>query len=158
MSTFYLLIGLAAVLWIVFNLLAPLAVLAFAERLSMGRIPGEIVYRANAENVRFYVANLAKPGAYSMWMVRFHAVVVDRQFMRNAPSQLLWFVLAHELGHCRTGHIRKRMIAVTTGAIVFPFVRRWLDSHEDEANRYAEKLTCIPRTILDPPGQQEERR
>ena len=85
--------------WLVFNWLAPLAALRGAVRLSLGRIPGEIVQRAGAERVEFYQAVLDRGYAFSIWSWPHQFVVLDRGFALHAHPAQVRFVLAHELGH-----------------------------------------------------------
>ena len=134
--------------WLVFNWLAPLAILLYCKPLGLGRIPGEILYRANAHRVSYYTARLDGGYAFSVWMGWRHAVVLDEAFMRHAPPVVIRFVLAHELGHCALGHLRWRWACAVTGAILLPWVRRWLAHAEGEADAWAESLSGISRTVL----------
>lgn len=141
------------VLWGLFNWLAPLAMLHFAERLSIGRVPGDILVRGKAHHVRFYVSGaLGSRGcACSVWSGPFHAVIVSRAFLQAASADQIRFTLAHELGHCAMGHLRLRWLLVTTGLILLPFGRRMLERTESAADAYAESLVCIPRSVLRAP-------
>lgn len=138
----------AFVAWAVFNYFVPLTVLSFAQRMSIGRIPADILRRANVHRVEYYVANLARGYAFSIWLGWRHAVVLDKNFLRlGAPAQIR-FVLAHELGHCALGHLKLRWLAVVTGAMLLPCVRRWLKRLEDQADEFAENLAGLPRAVL----------
>lgn len=148
MTAFLVILGLWA-LWAIFNWLAPLSILAFAQPLSYGRIPAEIMFHANAKRVKYYVvANLARGYAFSTWLGWRHAVVLNKDFMQyGSPSQIR-FVLAHELGHCALGHLKMRWLCVVTGAILLPQVRAYLKRQEDDADKYGEELSCVPRSVL----------
>ena len=135
--------------WLVFNWLAPLAALRGAVRLSLGRIPGEIVQRAGAERVEFYQAVLDRGYAFSIWSWPHQFVVLDRGFALHAHPAQVRFVLAHELGHCALGHLRRRWLAAVTGAaLCAPFRRRLVRGEEEAADAYAEALTGLPRAVL----------
>lgn len=152
--TWWLLAVLAV--WLLFNWLAPLSLLAFAERMSVGRIPKNILDKADAYHVHYYVARLVRPGAFTTWLGWKHAVVLDRDFLQKAfPSQVR-FVLAHELGHCALGHLKRRWFCTVTGLALLPAVREYLKGKEEEADIFAEKLTGLPRTVLTHPAEWAE--
>lgn len=140
------------IIWLIFNFLAPLSLIRTATPMGIGRIPADILYRANAHKVRYYVDDLralnANGFAFSTWLVFRHAVVLDRNFLLHAPPEVIRFVLAHELGHCALGHLRQRYFLTVTGLILFPAIRRWLATKEHEADAWAEKLSCVHRSIL----------
>ena len=141
-------IVLGLILWLIFNWLAPLSLLAFAERLSIGRIPRNILDKANAYHVHYYVAKLVRPGAFTTWLGWKHAVVIDRDFLQRAHPSQIRFVLAHELGHCALGHMKVRWLCTVTGFALLPPVQRFLRRKEEEADDFAEKLSGIDRAVL----------
>lgn len=134
--------------WLVFNWLAPLSLTFFGLPLSTGRLPGEILYMANAHRVRYYTAKLRGGYAFSTWLGFSHAVFLSEDFMRSAPPAVVRFVLAHELGHCALGHLRWRWLCVVSGAILLPAVRRWLRRQEEDADAWAEALSGVPRSVI----------
>lgn len=138
--------GLVA--WLIFNWLAPLSLLAFAERMSVGRIPKNILDKANAYHVHYYIAKLVRPGAFTTWLGWKHAVVFDRDFLQRAYPDQIRFVLAHELGHCALGHMKRRWFCTVTGLALLPAVRVYLEGKEEEADAFAEKLTGLSRLVL----------
>lgn len=151
-------LGLATV-WLLFNWLAPLSVLAFAEPLPLGRIPDDILRKAQAHRVRYYVSDLVQASkepnmkglAFSTWLGWKHAVVLDRSFLRGAYPSQIRFVLAHELGHCALGHLKKRWLATVTGLCLLPAVRAHLEHNEEEADAWAEKLSGLSSRVLTDP-------
>lgn len=139
------------VAWLLFNWLATLSLLALAEPLSIGRIPKDILDKANAYHVKYYTANLIQRGAITTWLGWRYAVIIDKLYIRNAVPAQFRFVLAHELGHCALGHMRARWLATVTGLALLPAVDRYLKRKEDEADAFAEELSGLPREILKNP-------
>lgn len=135
--------------WLLFNFLAPLSLLAFAEPMSLGRIPADILQAANAHKVKYYHAKLAHDGfAFSTWLGTRHAVVLSKSFLeRGYPTQIR-FVLAHELAHCILGHLRLRWLITVTGLVLLPPVKRWFATKEEEADLLGERLSGLPRAVL----------
>ena len=140
--------GFLLILWLLFNWLAPLSLLATATRMSLGRIPKDILDRANAYHVHYYVAKLNGSAALSTWLGWKHAVVLDRDFLHHASPGRVRFVLAHELGHCALGHLKRRWLCTVTGLALLPVVSAYLRRKEEEADAYAETLSGLPRTVL----------
>lgn len=136
--------------WLVFNWLAPLSLLAFAEPMSVGRLPKDILEKANAYRVRFYIGKLPRSAALSSWLGWKHVVVMGRDFMAHASPAQVRFVLAHELGHCALGHLKRRWFCTVTGLALVPAVGRYLRAKEEEADAWAEELSGIPRGIMEP--------
>lgn len=156
MSWWAILLLVLLLLWILFNWLSPLALLAFSQRMSIGRIPGEILARANKHNVSYYIANLSSRGyAFTTCLGWRYAVVLDRAFLQQAQPAQIRFVLAHELGHCALGHVKLKIICVTTGLILLPFVRDRLKELEEAADEFASNLSGLPRDILRNPAKAE---
>lgn len=139
---------LVAALWLVFNWLAPLSLLVFAERMSIGRLPKNILDKARAHHVHYYVSKLVQPGAFTTWLGWKYAVVIDRDFLQRAYPSQIRFVLAHELGHCALGHMKLRWLCTVTGLCLLPPVQRFLARKEEEADEFAEKLSGISRAVL----------
>ncbi len=134
--------------WLIFNWLAPLSLLSYCQRISIGRIPKNILDAADAHHVRFYVGKLERSAAFSTWLGWRHAVVLDRDFMHSAPSDVVRFVLAHELGHCVLGHLRLRWLLTVTALAMLPSMRRYLDQKEGDADAYAEALTGVQSMLV----------
>lgn len=148
---------LLVLLWVAFNWAAPLTVLQEAQRVGLGRLPAEVIQRANAVHVYFYYAELSRGTALSLWSWPWQAVVLNKQFMLTAHPAQVRFVLAHELGHCALGHLRKRWLAAVCGIALLEAPRRWLTcGDEDAADAYAEALTGLPRAILYQPMSREQ--
>jgi Zn-dependent protease with chaperone function len=137
--------------WLLFNWLATYSLLLKAERMSVGRIPRDILDKANAYHVQYYVSDLIRRGALTTWLGWKYAVIIDRMYMRNATPAQFRFVLAHELGHCALGHMRARWLCTVSGLALIPAVQRYLKRKEDEADAFAEKLSGLPREILRNP-------
>ena len=127
--------------WLVFNWGAPLAVLARAESLSLGRLPADLLKRPEARQVRFYLADLRRSYGFSVWLWPRTVVVFDRRFFAAAGGDLVRFVVAHELGHALRGDHVERGWAVVTGVVLLPMMRRRLALHEINADLYAIALT-----------------
>ena len=134
--------------WLLFNFLAPLSLLAFAQPMSLGRIPADILEAAKAHKVRFFDAHLARGLAFSTWLGTSHAVVLNRSLLERAYPAQIRFILAHELAHCQLGHLRLRWLLTVSGAILVPAVARWFRGKEEEADLLAERLSGLPRSIL----------
>lgn len=143
----WILITLVA-LWVLFNWLAAFAPLVRAERISPGRLPHELFTWADARKVRFYISDLFIGYGFSIWAPPLHIVVFDRRFFRMADPLMVRFVVAHELAHFSFGHHRKRFLAVVTGAILLPSVKRWLARTEDEADAEAARRTGVTRSYI----------
>lgn len=140
-----------AVLWVLFNWAAPFAILLRSERVSPGRLPRELFTSDEARRARFYVADLPRPGAFSIWAPPLHVVVFDRSFFRYATAAQVRFVVAHELAHFTMGHHWRRWVLVVLGVALLPQVRRWLAHTEEAADEEAERRTGLPRSILKKP-------
>ena len=130
-------------LWVAFNLLAPWAVLAYAEPLSLGRMPAQIADTVRQLGVRVYLAQLESPGGFSVIAWPRTVVVFDRASLSRQPAWALRFLMAHELGHCALGHLAERWWYTVTGLALLPAVQRRLQRMEREADRYAERLTGV---------------
>lgn len=143
-------LGLLAA-WLLFNWLAPFSLLLNAERLSVGRIPRDILDKADAYHVQYYTANLLRRGAITTWLGWKYAVIIDKTYMRNAAPAQFRYVMAHELGHCALGHTRSRWLATVTGACLIPPIKAFLQCKEDEADAFAEQLSGLPAAILRNP-------
>lgn len=152
-------LGFVVLLWITFNLLVPFSVVQTAQPMGIGRIPADILFRANTEKVHYYVDKLMEVDehgrmtkgrgvAYTAWLGNMHIVVIDQTFLKRAQPAQIRFVLAHELAHCALGHVRQRWLAVVSGLVLLPFVRRKLKDLEDEADTYAETLSGLPKEVL----------
>jgi len=145
-----LLIALA--LWVAFNWVAPFATLINAERISPGRLPSALLTSAGARKVRFYTAHLPRGPrvglGFSIWAPPFSVVVFDQEFFARAPTAMIRFVVAHELAHFSLGHHRMRWLAVVTGAVLLPTVRRRLARAEDEADAAASKHTGLSKSMF----------
>ena len=147
MLTFILVLAVA---WVAFNLLASYAPLLLAERISPGRLPAELLARGEARTMGFYVGKNRMSYAFSCWVPPDRTIVVfDEAFFRRATPELLRFVIAHELGHAASNHHVWRWFAIVSGAAFFPFVRRRLARHEDEADAYATKLTGFKKEFFE---------
>ena len=136
------------VAWLLFNWLAPLSLLANATRMSIGRVPKDILDRANAYHVHYYVAKLNGPLALSTWLGWKYAVVLDRNFLQNARADQVRFVLAHELGHCALHHLQLRWLCTVLVLSWIPTVNAYLRRKEEDADAFAEELSGLPRTVL----------
>lgn len=136
------------VVWVFFNLLAGYAPLMLAERISPGRLPAGCLRGNSSLRVRFYVGNNVRSYAFNVWAPPYTAVIFDRKFFLHAPQDVIRFVIAHELGHARYNHHIKRWLAVVSGAILLPSVRRTLLRFEQDADVYAMKITGIDSSIM----------
>lgn len=116
--------------------------------MNVGNLPGEILYRANANRVRYYRAKLDRGFAFTVWSWPYRIVVINDDFLALSRPDIIRFVLAHELGHIVLGHSFARWISVVTGMALFPSVRRWLGRNEGDADEYAEQLSGVQRTAL----------
>lgn len=134
--------------WVLFNIGAPYSVLLKAERVSVGRLPAELLIWPKDKKVQFYMTTLHRGYGYSVWAPPMSLVVFDRDFFKNASPSCIRYVVAHELAHFTLGHHRKRWFAVATGAVLIPAVRRWLLRMEDEADELAEKRTGLSRKLF----------
>lgn len=135
---------LFVVVWILGNLLAPYVVLLKAERISWGRLPAELLHSGD-KLVRFYITELKGGYGYSVFSPFLHLVIFDRAFFAHASPALIRFVIAHELAHFHHNHHRKRWLAVVTGLVLLPAVRRRLLRMEDEADAEATRRTGFKR-------------
>ncbi len=141
LTTVLLLIGL----WVGFNLAAPYVILLRAERISWGRLPAELLTGKRYKKVRFYMTTLSGGYGYSVFSPPLNLVVFDRMFFASASPALIRFVVAHELAHFTLGHHRLRWLAVVSGLVLLPAVRRWLLRMEDEADVEASRRTGLTR-------------
>lgn len=138
--------------WIVFNWLAPFALLPRSEPMSIGRISPEVAARAKVLGVRLYTARLEKPGGFSVIAWPLTLVVFDKDSLSATPPWAWRFLVAHELGHCALGHLRTRWLFTVTGLVLLPAARRRLLAMEREADAYAEQLTGVNAdTFYNPP-------
>ena len=145
MTTVLLLIGL----WLVFNLSAPYAVLLRAQPISWGRLPMELLTSETDRKVRFCMTKLTGGYGYSVWSpLGLNLVVFDKGFFAHARPDLIRFVIAHELGHFHQNHHKKRWVAIVTGLVLIPAVRRWLLRMEDDADVEATKRTQFTRNMF----------
>lgn len=144
MTAVLLVIGL----WLLFNLLAPYAVLLRAERISWGRLPMELLTSEHHRKVRFYMTTLQGGYGYSVFSPPLNLVVFDRAFFARATPALIRFVIAHELAHFTFGHHRRRWLMIITGLVLLPAVRRWLLQMEDEADAEATRRTGFTRKMF----------
>ena len=136
-------------LWVLFNWAAPLAVLARAERLGLGRLPADLLRRPEARRVRFYLGSLRRSYGFSVWLWPWTVVVFDRRFFSGASGDLVRWVVAHELGHALRGDQVERWWAIVTGAVLLPAARRRLRWHETNADLYAIALTGLRRDMFE---------
>ncbi len=136
----------ALLLWIAFNVLAPYAVLLRAEPISWGRLPAELLTSKKDKKIRFYLATLQGSYGYSVFSLGLNLVVFDRRFFAQASSELKRFVIAHELAHFHRRHHQKRWLFVVTGLVLLPVVRRRLLTMEDDADAEAVSRTGLIRS------------
>lgn len=148
MTAFLVAGAVVLLLWVVFNIAAPYAVLLKAERISPGRLPAELLMWKRDRKVQFYMTILRGGYGYSVFSPGLHLVIFDRAFFARASPALIRFVVAHELAHFHQGHHRMRWFAVVTGFVLFPFVRRWLLRMEDAADAEAEYRTGLCRKLF----------
>lgn len=144
----WILLGVALLLWVAFNWVAPFAVLFEAERISPGRLPPELLLWEEARRVRFYQAGLSGGYGYSIWAPPWNVVVFDRMFFARASSALVRFVVAHELAHFSLGHHRKRWLLVVCGLALLPAVQRLFQRFESEADVEAVRRTGFTRALF----------
>lgn len=131
--------------WIALNIAAPFAILLGAQRVARGRLPAELLAWDSDAEVRFYVSTLRAGYGFSLWAPPWSVIVFDREFFRHAGSDLIRFVIAHELAHFTLGHHKFRWFSVVTGIVLFPAVRRKLRRMEDEADAVATIKTGFNR-------------
>lgn len=144
-TTVYLLVGL----WVVFNLLAPYAVLLKAEPISWGRLPAELLTAQRDKRVKFYITTLKGSYGYSVFSpIGLHLVIFDKNFFSRASPACIRFVISHELGHYHLRHHQKRWLLVVTGLVLLPAIRRWLQRMEDEADVEAARRTGLVREMF----------
>jgi Zn-dependent protease with chaperone function len=135
-------------MWVAINVAAPHAAFLRAERISAGRLPAELLTHDRDRKVRFYMMTLTRGYGFSIWAIPFNVVVFDREFFRHATPPMIRFVIAHELAHFHLNHHKKKWVCRVTGAIFLPFVKRWLERMENQADEEAETRTGIPRAII----------
>lgn len=135
-------------LWVLFNWLAPLVIKFTATRMHIGNVPPELLVKASMNKVQFYRAKLVQGYAFTVWCWPIRIVVIDEDFLKRAPADMVRFVLAHELGHILLGHTFRRWFSVVTGLWLFKGVRDYLAKQEESADKFAEELVGIPRAIL----------
>lgn len=145
--TFFLLLAL----WLLFNWVAPMATMVNTERISPGRLPRELFAADEARRVRFYLSALHGRGwGFSVWAAPWSVVVFDRAFFMTAPSDVVRYVIAHELGHHHLGHHWRRWWLVVFGVAFTPLGRRVLAGFEQAADLYAFRLTGLtPEELAD---------
>ena len=135
-------------LWVAVNCAAPYAVLLRAQKISWGRLPGELLTLPQYHDVKFYMTTLVGGYGYSVWAPGISLVVFDKAFFAHASPTLIRYVVAHELAHFTCGHHRKRWVAIVTGASLIPGVRRWLHGMEVEADGIAVQRTGLNREMF----------
>lgn len=140
--------------WLTLNVAAPYSVFATCERISHGRLPAELLIWQKDRNVRFYMTKLVRGYGYSVWAPPYNIIVFDRDFFRHASSELIRFVIAHELAHFRCNHHKKRWVATVSGAVLLPSVRRKLLAYEEEADAIAEERTGLSRQLFPEIGHE----
>jgi len=143
-------------LWLMLNLLAPYAVLARSQRISIGRLPAELLTLPVYRGVRFYMAELRGGYGFSVWAPPLNLVVFDKGFFAHASPQLIRYVIAHELSHFSLGHHRWRWFAIVSGAVLLPPVRKWLRKMEEEADVEASRRTGLSRMLFPELGGSHE--
>lgn len=146
--TWWLWLLVALSVWLLFNCLAPLSLLAFAEPMSLGRIPADILKAADAHKVKYFSANLVRGFAFTTWLGTSHAVVLSKRLLEQGYPTQIRFILAHELAHCILGHLRLRWLLTVTGLCLVPPVAKWFRTKEEEADFLAERLSGLPRSVL----------
>ena len=144
MSLFWLL-GILFIVWLVFNILAPYAVLTKSTPISIGRLPAELLMDVDHKKVKFYTSNLAAGYGYSVWAPPLNLIIFDKAFFSRASPALIRYVVAHELGHFTLGHHKKRWFCIVTGAVLFKGIRDWLLEMEEEADVIAVRRTGYHR-------------
>lgn len=138
---------LLLLLWLLFNWLAPATVMMYgAERLSLGRLPADLLRRTEAKRVRFYLGTCRRSYGYSVWVWPYTVVIFDRRFFTAASGDLVRFVVAHELGHVIHRDHVQRWWAVVTGVALLPIIKRRFEEQEQSADRYAIALTGLQRS------------
>ena len=156
MSTTILLVygGILFVGWVAFNWVAPLAALSAvnAAPLSPGRLPRELLLSDAARRVKFYLADLNRGYGYSVWAPPFNIVLFDRSFFNSASSDLLRFLVAHELAHFSLHHHRKRWLLMVMGIGFLPAMKKLFEKFEEDADAEASRRTGLTRSMfLVPP-------
>lgn len=136
------------VFWILFNWLAPLEVLSRADKISPGRLPGELLVSNEARKVKFYLAELHLGYGYSVWSPPMNMIVFDRAFFNRASPQLVRFVIAHELAHFSLNHHRKRWLLVVFALGWLPWTSKLFQRFEDEADAEASRRTGLTRKMF----------
>lgn len=134
----------------VLHWLAPFSIARGRVRLTTRSVTlyGIPALEARRVGIVFYTAQDLKGYAFSCRLGFKRAVVVDETFYCFAQSQVVAFVMAHEIAHHVLGHVRFRWLCQFTFAYLIPAVRRALERTEDEANEWAELATGLPRSIV----------
>lgn len=140
--------AIVLVLWLLLNWLAPLTLLIDAKKMSLGRLPKELVDLSHEQKITFYTGKLTRGLGFSTstWPRVF--VVFDAEFMRHCTPSLTRFVIAHEIGHCVLGHLRERYLLTVSGFALLPAGKARLLAMENEADDYATKLTGFKREFF----------
>lgn len=136
---YWTLLGLL-IAWLLINEVSPLATVFFCKPLDP-KLWVPLVARTKVTGIRFYQGHLLFGPACSMTC--FHLQLV---FLHTKVST--WFtpteidaILAHEIGHQKLHHLRKRWLIIVTGLVMIPFFKRILRvDHEEQADIYAAKL------------------
>lgn len=118
--------------WLLLNELAPLALLRGAKR--ERPMPWCLLRR-----VRFYSSERLTGGIACSCRVGPIFLVVAHPRVYAERRRRDW-VLAHEVGHIRLGHLYWRWLAQVSGAALLPAVRNRVASFEGEANDFATAL------------------
>lgn len=147
MSVLLTFLGIAGI-WVLFNCVAPYAVLVQAERISVGRLPPELFLWPGYRRVRFYLTALQGGYGYSVWAPPLNIVIFDRAFFAGASPALIRYVVAHELAHFSLGHHRKRWLLVVCGLALLPAIRRLFRRFEAEADAEAARRTGFTRQVF----------
>lgn len=134
---------IAVVFWLLFNWLAPFALLSRAERMSKGRLPSDLSSMARDLNVRIYTSKLYTSGGFSVMAWPYKLVMFDRESLSRTPAWALRFLIAHELGHCALGHLHRRWWLTVTGITLLPTAQRYLQQMEKDADAFAAGITGI---------------
>mgnify|MGYP001597717617 CR=1 FL=1 len=142
--------------WVLFNCAAPYAVLVQAERISVGRLPSELLVWPRDRRVRFYLSSLKGGYGFSVLAPPLNLVIFDRAFFAHASPALIRYVVAHELAHFSLGHHYKRWLLVVCGLALLPAVRRLFQRFEDEADAAAAERTGFKRSAFQELQQTEQ--